>query len=250
MAAFALGLIGDKSAVEPLVAALAVALLAACGVGAWLVFGPEKTAEKADAGKTEQPTPAPPDPNRPPSNPTNPEPLDAQPPTVPHSGERVLYKLDLARVPPFVIRSLNETDPKDPNKKTTKITARDGAGTPPAEWQGRSYGKNSEMEFFSAAFEGKPALGIRNSGGQPSAMLFSPNAVSATGLIRVKIEYQAGVRDRKFTVRLKVNDERKAWDLAHPAPTGAGWRSRTTSSSAPGPCAPRRSGTWAFRRTA
>ena len=207
-------------------ASAGVALLVAVGFGGWLAFGRDKAPETARPGQPDNTTPPP----------VTPKPVDPkiepnvdpkiEPPKVvpPVPGERVLYKLDLTGAAPFVIKSQNTVDPSDPNKKVAKVLAQAGTGLAPTGWQGRAYGKDAVMEFFSDALDGRFALGIRNTSGPPSAMLFTPTVETKTGLFRLKFEYQARVANRKFILRFKANDARPAWDIARPTPSGDAWR--------------------------
>ena len=202
----------------PLVAALAVALLAAMGVAAWLAFGRDKPAEVAQGVPAEKPPEAkPPDAVIPPKV----EPK-IEPKVGPKNADgRVLYRLDLSGGNPFAVRTLNAADPNDPNKKLSRLVASDG--TPPAGWQGRAYGKDAEMEFFGDVFGERSALGIRNVGGPPSAMLLTPAFDAAAPAVRLKVEYQSTAEQGRFVIKFKPNG-RVAWNLATPAPTGEAWR--------------------------
>jgi hypothetical protein len=80
------------------------------------------------------------------------------------------------------------------------------------------------MEFFSQDAGGKPVLGIRAASGSGSAMLFMPRFESPSGSCRLRIEYDANVRDSSFTIRFKPADNRGAWDVARPPATGGAWR--------------------------
>ena len=206
-----------------LFAALALLLLAAAGVGGWLAFGRNDEPKVASNKPAEPP---PPQQQPPPPKEKDKPPFAVVPPVVPPKmpGERVLYTLDLSGVKPFNIRSVNTVDANDPTKKVAKVLARTGPGMPPAGWQARSYGKEAEMEFFADTFEGSPALGIRNTGEMPSAMMFAPTLASTAHGWRLKIEYQSTARRGHFTVRFRPDDTRRAWDVAWPSPTKDGWK--------------------------
>ena len=211
---------------SPLVPVLAAAVLVAVVVCCWLAFGRNEAPDIAvvEPPPAAAPAPAPqPQPPAPKPNPVEvPVPPKVEPPV---PAERVLSRLDLSGTSPFVIRSVNSVDPADPTKKIAKVLERTGPGAPPTGWQGRSWGKEAEMEYFADDAGGMLALGIRNTDGPASAMLFTPSFDSPRGFCRVKLEYQADVPNRRFSLKFRPNDGRRAWDIAHPVPTGDAWQS-------------------------
>jgi serine/threonine protein kinase len=137
---------------------------------------------------------------------------DPLPPPV----ERVLYQFDAAQQLPFRIRQGMVLDLKDPNKKLVKIISQTGPGEPPARWKARCWNVDSEMDYFVESVDGKNALGIHNDRAPASAMLFTPPFDCQTSLCRLKFEYQAPLKDRKFVVKFKPADTRLAWEVATP----------------------------------
>ncbi len=191
------------------VAGLAAVLLAAVAVGGWLAFGRDKAPEGA--------TNTPPEPKLPGN--TIPPKVEPKAP-----AERVLYRLDLSGVSPFVVRTLNVADPNGPKKKLANTVSRGGDGVPPTGWTGRAYGRDAEMEFFADVFGGRTAVGVRNTAGTPSAMLLTPTFDSTAASVRLRVEYQASAQKERFVVKFRPNDNSGAWEVARPEPTGDAWR--------------------------
>jgi hypothetical protein len=82
------------------------------------------------------------------------------------------------------------------------------------------------MEFFADEDGGKPALGVRNVKGTPSAMLFTPSFDCPSGACRLRFEYQTAraVRDNQFHVKFKPDGKVPAWAVVDLPGTGDGWR--------------------------
>jgi hypothetical protein len=138
--------------------------------------------------------------------------------------ERALFQYDSRTQKPFSIKTVTEADPNDATKKISRTLAQTNADEAPADWKARPWGKDAEMEFSAEKFGEKMTLAFRNLKGPASAMVFSPTIECPTGLCRLKIEYQTAVRDKKFLVKFKPNDQRLAWELATLSSTGPTWR--------------------------
>ena len=134
-----------------------------------------------------------------------------------------LLRMDVANQKPFVVRSGLTPDPNNPSARNYRLVSKTGA-EPPAGWSGRVFNPASVMEFFAEDAGGRPALGVRPAGGPGAAMLFAPRFDCPTGACRVRLEYNANVRDGRFVVRFKADDARPAWDVARPPVTGGAWR--------------------------
>jgi serine/threonine-protein kinase len=208
-----------------LVIGLGVALCVALGIAAWLAFGRSRT-PKETSPEPKPDTPAPtaqvPQP-KPPTvlpQPVTPPKVAPRPVTPADGTSRVAA--DFSQLQPFIVRSGLTVDATDPNKQTYRLISRSGPGAPPAGWSARCWNKDTEMELFSDVHEGSQALGIRNVRGPGAAMLYSPRFDTPSGVVRLKIEYAASVREGAFNVRFKSNDQRFAWDVAKPS-TAAGW---------------------------
>ncbi|HYH65655.1 MAG TPA: serine/threonine-protein kinase, partial [Urbifossiella sp.] len=143
------------------------------------------------------------------------------PKVAPALPEKLLAGFDLTGVKVFNVRTVLEV--KANGSKEPREVSRTGTGTAPAGWTARAWNKDTEMEFFADA---TPALGIRNTRGPGSAMLFTPKVTVPSGLCRLRVDYTAPVKDRAAHVRFKPNDTRGAWDAAKLASTPAGvWKS-------------------------
>jgi serine/threonine protein kinase len=134
--------------------------------------------------------------------------------------EKEVFQFDSTVQQPFIQHSGLLVDPNDPNKKQVKILDQTGPGEPPPGWRARCWNKDSEMDFFVESFGGSNVLGIRNSKGPASSMLFSPAFECVSGLCRMKLEYQASLRERKLALKFKPSDQRQAWEVAFPPVTG------------------------------
>lgn len=217
------------------VAAGVVLLLASAGVAGWLAAGggrDKQTGEVAlpapqPAPKGDgEPTPAPqpnPAPVRPPkTDPPGKPPTEVKPPA-PVSKEKARFAFDSAGVKPFSERTGLSVDPAEPNKKVVVPISKSGPGAMPAGWSGRCWNKDTEMEVFGDVYEGKPALGLRNTRGPGSAMLFAPRFDAPSGVVRVRFEYAAPIRVKALTIKFKPDDQRPAWEVSRP-PVGPGWQ--------------------------
>ena len=197
-------------------------------VGVCLVFGGgDKPPESANTG-TPGPGPWQP-PNQPqPKGKTNPPAPKVEPKKdpkpVPVAVEQPRFATDFAGLKPFVVRSGLTVDPADANRKNYLLISQSGAGAIPTGWSARVWNKDTEMEVFAEPDAGRPTLGIRNVRGPASAMLFAPRFDCPSGIVRLRLEYAANVRDKAFSVRFKPDDTRPAWDVAKPAVTGEKWR--------------------------
>jgi len=162
---------------------------------------------------------------KPPRDTDGPPPPEVPPPGsgVPTSRPALAYRLDLTGQEPFTIRGGLTVDPSDPMKKHYRLISHEGA-KPPAGWVARPWNLATEIEFFADVTAGRAALGIRNTSGPASAMLFMPTFQAPDGACRVRLEYQADVREGKFLVRFKPADSRNAWDVYRPPVTGGAWR--------------------------
>jgi serine/threonine protein kinase len=212
-----------------LIIGFACVLLAASLLLGWLVLGREKKAEAAASdqqpGRAAPPTETRAEPVASPSG-TNPSgtPVSHVHPVPEEAGEKVIFKYDAAGQRPFLIRSTITVDPGNPGNKTYTVLSKSGIGEPPARWQARCWNKDTEMEFFAEPLEDRAAIGFRNVQGPASAMLYAPSFECPTGVCRLKLEYQANTRARGFLVKFKPADQRRAWEVAMPAPTGDVWR--------------------------
>jgi hypothetical protein len=193
----------------------AAAVVLAAGVGGWLALRPGPPGPVVDN------RPVPPD---------VPKKEDPKPPVVPPKVDppaagRVLYKLDLAGQEPFVTRLALTPNPKDPAKPNqVREVSHGGPGRLPGDWQARLWSTESQVEAFSDAPGGRPALGLRTVSGPASGMLFTPPFDCPTGACRLRIEYQAVVRPAGFAVQAR-GQVGAAWNVARPPPTAAGeWR--------------------------
>jgi hypothetical protein len=210
-------------------AALAVAVLAVAGVGAWFAFASPKTpvvAEKPAPEPEPQPQPKQPDDKQPqppvePKKPNNPEP--------PPPKDRTLFSANFATQQPFVMRCNLTPDAKDPKRLNYTVLSQTGPGKLPTNWQARPWNKDTEMETFAEVANGSACIGTRNARGPGSSMLFSPLFDCTTGHCELQFEYAANVRAKGFTVRFKPKDQRGAWDVIIPAVGGTQWRSETVT---------------------
>jgi hypothetical protein len=115
---------------------------------------------------------------------------------------RELYRLDLASQRPFRMRSgLTMPDPAKPDTTVYNLLSKTGAN-PPSGWTGRCTNLNTQMEFFAEGGGGM-ALAVRNVKGPGSAIMSMPKFTCPGGVCRLTVEYQAPVRDGKFTIRFK-----------------------------------------------
>ena len=210
------------------VAAGTVAVAASLGGIAFALglFDREPTREVTQAPPPPPPlvAPSPPaDPTPPPAPPTPKATTKtaAVPKAAPAPPEKMLAGFDLTGVKAFTVRTVLEV--KANGSKEPREVAKTGTGTAPAGWTARAWNKDTEMEFFADA---TPALGIRNTRGPGSAMLFTPRVTVPSGLCRVRVDYSAPVKSGGAHVRFKPNDNRGAWDAAKLASTTAGvWKS-------------------------
>ncbi len=210
---------------------LGVALAIACVVAGWLAMGRDNKAPEVvlvarpNTAAPEQPENiAPPVVDPPPNNPAVVPPV--LPPVTP---QRALLQLDLAGLQPFTIRSSLTIDPNNPARRISKLVSQTGGGKPPENWSGRTWSKDTTIEFFGENSGTAPAIGIRNVAGTGAAMLFSPEFACPEGGCRIRIEYGSSTRDGKFVVRFKPADSRSPWDVIRPLPTGTAWRNEEVS---------------------
>ena len=199
--------------------AVAVVLLAALGVYAAIEFGSGSKQPQPDPARETAQTPAKADPPK-----SDPAPKDNTPPKV-APAELNLYRLDLTAQQPFSIRSTLAVPQNNPTQKNYILLAETGPGKPPKDWSGRCYNVETQMEFFAEMAPGGMALGIRNVKGPGSAMLFTPTFAAPTGVVRLRFEYSANVRDRRFALRFKPTaPSQQAWTVANIASSGTVWR--------------------------
>ena len=208
-----------------LIGTIAASLLAA-GAIAWVFGGgskPEQPEVKKDDKKDEKPVAAGPAlPNLVPADGKK-----APAPVTISAGpaEKVLYKLDLTKQKSFAVRTGRVHSNDTPPKVTYPVLSRTGAGQPPDGWRGQVWNKDTRMEFFSDAAGGVPSIGVRNTQGPASAMLFSPEFRCPSGACKLKIDYSANTRE-PVGVRFKPTDG-PLRVLASIPGTGTAWRVET-----------------------
>jgi serine/threonine protein kinase len=206
-----------------LFAAIAVLFLGAGAFGGWLAVSRAKK-QDADANNTSSDNHSKQDKEQPKAN-ANVSPNKATASNENKNGsEKVLYQFEMNGQKPFMQRLAMIKDPKDSGKLLVNLLAQGGSGEGPVGWKAQGGNKDSELEYFVESFDGKPALGIRNLQGPPSATLIAPAFETSTGTCGLKIEYQASLKEKKFVLKFKPADQRAAWEAATPRVTGEFWR--------------------------
>jgi hypothetical protein len=135
-----------------------------------------------------------------------------------NNSEKAIYQFEVDGQKPFMQRLGMIGDPKDSSQLQVKILSKRGES--PLGWKSQCADKDSQVDFFVESFDGKAALGIRNIEGPPTATLITPPFVISSGTCRLKIEYQAALKEKKFVLKFKPNDQRPAWEIASPKVTG------------------------------
>ena len=196
--------------------------MATVSFGAWLAFGREK---KADAvAENVSPDSKAPVEHAPAAPKTTPPAKPESTFAVNSGGEPVLYHFDAAMVQPFSLRLSTVVDPDDPGKKIAKILLQSGSGEPPAGWKAALRPHRFGDGLLRRDDRWQDGPWVSQPARPASAILVSPAFECPTGLCRLKFEYQASTRPKKFVVKFKPADGRGAWDVATPQATGEVWR--------------------------
>jgi serine/threonine protein kinase len=207
--------IGSGKSRRWLFAAVAVLILGVGAVGGWLAFGREKKPD-GQANTISPDNNANQDKDKPKANSAISS--NTVSTAKESNSEKVIYQFSVDGQKPFMQRLGMIDDPKDSSKLQVKILSKRGES--PVGWKPCCEDKDSQLDFFVESFDGKAALGIRNIEGPPTATLIAPPFEISSGMCRLKIEYQAALKEKKFVLKFKPNDQRPAWEIAAPKVTG------------------------------
>jgi serine/threonine protein kinase len=141
-------------------------------------------------------------------------------------AERVLLKLDTARLQPFVQRTRKFQQPGSTVPLT--VVSESGAGKMPPGWYRWIEYDDSVAEFFADGPPGAMVLGVRNVSGRPGVQVNTPEVMPKDGRVRVRVLYHTGLKSPGVVIRFRPTKPTGGaiWDLATLPPTGGSWRAQ------------------------
>lgn len=124
-------------------------------------------------------------------------------PSVPPSTEPLtVLNLDLKDMKAF--SQLAEISAAEGSSKTSRPVLKSGDGKVPTGWSGKAVGVGTQIEYLYD--EQKAGMGLRNIGGPGGASFTSPPFNTATGVCRVRFEYQSSAAPGMARARLRPMD--------------------------------------------
>lgn len=145
------------------------------------------------------------------------------------STGKVLHELDMTNQRAFTMQGhVRVTDPNKPTNKVWQVISRSGDGEVPVGWSARCYNVESQVEYFARNRDGGMALGMRNTNGPGSAMLFMPQFDAPTCRVRLRCEYLTeGGKETSFVLRFAQRKPTtvSAWTIQYLPMTDGVWRS-------------------------